>query len=303
MLSKLTLQNVVVIGIVVAVVIASGIFFVLIRPTQAEIKNLETQIEAASQRAAQLPAAKKQLEDAKKEVEEARLKWARYERSKMPDIDMTDRLKAALAYWKEPERTAKLLQDFVSKSQDVIFLGGFAIGIPTTDPNQLPWPIWIVPLGTFQVQGDFESILRHVERWNNAPRLVLVDGLQLSGVSPQLIGQYTATLFILPRAKNDQPGATLPSAGGAPGMGGTAGIGGMGFGRGMTAPGMPGPMMGGPMMGAPTMGAPMMGAPTMGAPTMPGPPAGMSRPPMGGGAGVTGPALGGGAGAPGAEEY
>lgn len=280
MLSKLTLQNVIVIGIVVAAVIASGIFFVLIRPTQAEIKNLDTQIEAASQRAAQLPQAKRQLEDAKKEVEQARLKWARYERSKMPAIDMTDRLKAALAYWKEPERTAKVLQDFVSKSQDVIFLGGFAIGIPTTDPNQLPWPVWVVPLGTFQVQGDFESILRHVERWNNAPRLVLIDGLQLSGVSPQLIGQYTATLFILPRAKDDRPAGLLPSAGGAGGMAGMAGMGGMGrFGG-----GMPGPMMGAPMM--------------------PGAPTGGSRPPMGtGGAGVTGPALGGGPGVPGAEEY
>lgn len=294
MLSKLTLQNVIVIGIVVAVVIASGIFFVLIRPTQAEIKNLDTQIEAASQRAAQLPAAKRQLENAKKEVEEARLKWARYERSKMPNIDMTDRLKAALAFWKEPERTAKLLQDFVSKSQDVIFLGGFAIGVPTTDPNQLPWPIWIVPLGTFQVQGDFESILRHVERWNNAPRLVLVDGLQLSGVSPQLIGQYTATLFILPRAKDDKPAEMFPSAGAAPGMGGMAGMG--RFGGGMM----------GPMMGAPTMGAPMTG-PVPGGAMMPGAPMGGARPPMmggpGGGAGVGGPALGGGAGAPGVEEY
>lgn len=295
MLSKLTLQNVIIIGIVVSAVIASGIFFVLIRPTQAEIKNLDTQIEAASQRAAQLPAAKRQLEEAKKEVEEARLKWARYERSKMPNIDMTDRLKAALAYWKEPERTAKLLQDFVSKSQDVIFLGGFAIGVPTTDPNQLPWPIWIVPLGTFQVQGDFESILRHVERWNNAPRLVLVDGLQLSGVSPQLIGQYTATLFILPRAKDDKPAAMLPSAGGAPGMGGMAGMGRFGG-------GMPGPMIGAPMM----PGAPMTG-PMPGGAMMPGAPMGGARPPMmggpGGGAGVGGPALGGGAGAPGAEEY
>ncbi len=302
MLSKLTLQNVIVIGVVVAVVIATGIFFVLIRPTQAEIKNLDTQIEAASQRAAQLPTAKRQLEDAKKEVEEARLKWARYERSKMPTIDLTDRLKGALAYWKEPERTAKLLQDWVSKSsQDVIFFGGFAIGVPTTDPNQLPWPIWVVPLGTFQVQGDFESILRHVERWNNAPRLVLVDGLQLSGVSPQLIGQYTATLFILPRAKDDRPAEMLPSAGGAGGM---AGFGGMGrFGGGM--PGAP--MMGGPMMGAPTMGAPMMGAPSM-PPGMPpmgvGAPTSGARPPMGvgGGAGVGGPALGGG-GAPGVEDY
>ncbi|MGC8784033.1 MAG: hypothetical protein ACP5RN_06580 [Armatimonadota bacterium] len=294
MLSKLTLQNVIVIGIVVAVVIASGIFFVLVRPTQAEIKNLDTQIEAASQRAAQLPAAKRQLEDAKKEVEEARLKWARYERSKMPNIDMTDRLKAALAFWKEPERTAKLLQDFVSKSQDVIFLGNFAIGIPTTDPNQLPWPIWIVPLGTFQVQGDFESILRHVERWNNAPRLVLVDGLQLSGVSPQLIGQYTATLFILPRAKDDKPAEMFPSAGAAPGMGGMAGMGRFGG-------GMPGPMMGAPMMGAPMTG------PMPGGAMMPGAPMGGARPPMmggpGGGAGVGGPALGGGAGVPGAEEY
>ncbi|MCS7308694.1 MAG: GAS domain-containing protein [Armatimonadetes bacterium] len=285
MLGKLTLQNVIVIGIVVSVVIASGIFFVLIRPTQAEIKNLNAQIEAASQRAAQLPAAKRQLEDAKKEVEEARQKWARYERSKMPNIDMTDRLKAALAYWKEPERTAKVLQDFVSKSQDVIFLGGFAINVPTTDPNQLPWPIWIVPLGTFQVQGDFESILRHVERWNNAPRLVLVDGLQLSGVSPQLIGQYTATLFILPRAKDDKPADLLPSAGGAPGMGMMPG---------MRMPGMP---------SAPMMpGAPMMGAP----PSMGGgmPPMGGPRPPMApsGGAGVTGPALGG-PSAPGVEEY
>lgn len=268
MLSKLTLQNVIVIGIVVSVVIASGIFFVLIRPTQAEIKNLDVQIEAASQRAAQLPAAKKQLEDAKKEVEEARMKWARYERSKMPNIDMTDRLKAALAYWKEPERSAKALQDFVSKSTDVVFLGGFGIQIPTTDPNQLPWPIWIVPLGTFQVQGDFESILRHVERWNNAPRLVMIDGLQLAGVSPQLIGQYTATMFILPKAKDDKPGDPLPSATAAPGMG---------------FPGMPG-RFGGGMPGMPTIGgATMPGAPTVGAPTVPGgPPAGMGRP--GGGA-------------------
>ncbi|MCS6830569.1 MAG: hypothetical protein RMM08_09345 [Armatimonadota bacterium] len=273
MLSKLTLQNVIVIGIVVSAVIASGIFFVLIRPTQAEIKNLDTQIEAASQRAAQLPAAKRQLEDAKKEVEEARLKWARYERSKMPNIDMTDRLKAALAYWKEPERTARALQQFVSKSQDVIFLGGFAINVPSTDPNQLPWPIWIVPLGTFQVQGDFESILRHVERWNNAPRLVLVDGLQLSGVSPQLIGQYTATLFILPRAKDDKPAELLPAAGGAPGMGGMAGMGGF---RG----GMAGPMMGGPMMGGPMMSGPTTG-PMPGGAMAPGAPAGVARPPTG----------------------
>lgn len=261
MLSKLTLQNVIVIGIVVSVVIASGIFFVLIRPTQAEIRNLDVQIEAASQRAAQLPAAKRQLEDAKKEVEEARMKWARYERSKMPDIDMTDRLKAALAFWKEPERTAKLLQDFVSRSTDVVFLGSFAIQVPTTDPNQLPWPIWVVPLGTFQVQGDFESILRHIERWNNAPRLVMVDGLQLGGVSPQLVGQYTATLFILPKAKDDKPGEMLPSAGAAPGAG---------------FPGMPGRFGG----GMPTIGgATMPGAPTVGAPMVPGaPPGGMGRP-------------------------
>lgn len=278
MLGKLTLQNVIVIGIVVAVVIASGIFFVLIRPTQAEIKNLDAQIEAASQRAAQLPAAKRQLEDAKKEVEEARQKWARYERSKMPNIDLSDRLKAALAYWKEPERTAKLLQDFVSKSQDVVFFGSFGINVPTTDPNQLPWPIWIVPLGTFQVQGDFESILRHVERWNNAPRLVLVDGLQLSGVSPQLVGQYTATLFILPRAKDDKPADLLPSAGGAPGVGGMPTMG---------MPGMPG------MPGAPTMMRPgVPGAPPMAAPPSMGggmPSMGGPRPPMAGPGGMAGP--------------
>ena len=288
MLSKLTLQNVIVIGIVVSVVIGSGIFFVLIRPTQAEIKNLDTQVEAASQRAAQLPAARRQLEDAKKEVAEARQKWARYERTKMPAIDMSDRLKAALAYWKEPERTAKLLQDFVSKSRDVIFLGSFAIGVPTTDPNQLPWPVWIVPLGTFQVQGDFESILRHIERWNNAPRLVLVDGLQLAGISPNLIGQYTATLFILPRAKDEQPAPLLPSAGVAPGMGGMPGVGRFGGG----IPGMPAPTMGAPMMGPQGMTGtgPMMGPPgMMGAP----------RPPVGG-AGVTTPPPGG-AGMP--EDY
>jgi hypothetical protein len=280
MLSKLTLQNVVVIGIVVSAVIASGIFFVLVRPTQAEIKNLDAQIETASQRAAQLPAAKRQLEDAKKEVEEARQKWARYERSKMPDIDMTDRLRAALAVWKEPEKTAKLLQDFVSKSQDVVFLGSFAIGVPTTDPNMLPWPIWIVPLGTFQVQGDFESILRHVERWNNAPRLVLVDGLQLAGVSPNLVGQYTATLFILPRAKDERPGPFLPSAGGAPGMAGMGGFGGM------SIPGIPG----GPMMGAPGMTGT---GPVMGPPSGIGGPMGGPRPPAGPAPGMGGPGMAG----------
>jgi hypothetical protein len=42
----------------------------------------------------------------------------------------------------------------------------------------------------------FNDILQHVQRWNRFGRLVLVDGLTLSGNSPRLVGQYSLRAVI-----------------------------------------------------------------------------------------------------------
>jgi hypothetical protein len=88
-------------------------------------------------------------------------------------------------------------------------------------------------MGAVQVRASsFERLLNHVRKWNEIPNLVvLVDGLSISGMSPNLVGSYTLTVFVYPR-NGDNPGPNVPSSPQAGGAGAPGGFGG-GFGGGL----------------------------------------------------------------------
>ena len=135
-----------------------------------------------------------------------------------------------------------------------------AADVPPNDPNQCSAPILMENKGAITVSGNFDAVLKNVERWNNFDRLVLVTGFNLQGNSPRLLGSYNIQIFEF--TQGETPGPNVPAASG------TGGGGGMGMGG-----GMPGGMGG--MMGS---GGGMRGGG--------GPPAGMGIPPGGGGGGA-----------------
>lgn len=225
------------IGLVATIVVAAAIYLLGIRPTLQNIKYHEDNIAQLEQKVAQIPRARQLVQQAQQRVEQANRDLAAIDRTKMPvnTIDLSDRLKAWMQYPDMTREIAKKLEAWPAKT-GVQRLYTVAMPPPPNDPNAIPTLALVFPLGTVQVRASsFEGLLNHVRKWNDVPNLVvLVDGLTISGMSPNLIGSYTLVAFVYPR-NGDRPGPNVPSspqagAGGAPG-----GVGG-GFGGGFGGP-------------------------------------------------------------------
>ncbi len=252
-LSKLRSIHVIIIGAVVCVIVGVGLFYLLIKPTLAEIAQTKQQYDASKQIADQEPQALRERDKAIEESQKAQQEYAKYQKTKMPNIDFTDRGKGMLALWKEQSVIlGPLIQKWPAQS-GVRLVSAIQVPAPPVNPNMIQTEIIEIPLGAVQVTGSFDKILKSIEAWNNFNRLVRVDFPNLAGSSPNLVSQFNLTVYIFPRGK---AGPQIPIAGQGTPAGGV--------------PGMPGAM---PMGGMPPMGAP----PGPGAP--PPPP---STPPMGG---------------------
>lgn len=224
------------IGLVATIVVAAAIFLLGIRPTLQNIKYHEENIAQLEQKVRQIPRARQLVQQAQQRVEQANRDLAVIDRRKMPvnTIDLSDRLKAWMRYPDMTREIAKKLEAWPEKT-GVQRLYNVALPPPPNDPNAIPTLALVYPMGTVQVRAaSFEALLNHVRKWNDVPNLVvLVDGLTISGMSPQLFGSYTLIVFVYPR-NGDKPGPNVPSSpqasGGAPGAPG--GFGG-GFGGGL----------------------------------------------------------------------
>lgn len=225
------------IGLVATIVVAAAIFLLGIRPTLQNIQYHEENIAQLQQKVAQIPHARQLVQQAQQRVEQANRDLAVIDRTKMPvnTIDLSDRLKAWMQYPDMTRGIAKKLEAWPEKT-GVQRLYNVALPPPPNDPNAIPTLVLVYPQGTVQVRAaSFEGLLNHIRKWNDIPNLVvLVDGLTISGMSPQLFGSYTLTVFVYPR-HGDRPGPNVPSSpqasGGAP-AGGFGGGFGSGFGGG-----------------------------------------------------------------------
>lgn len=229
------------IGLVATIVVAAAIYLLGIRPTLQNIKYHEENIALLEQKVAQISRAQQLVQQARQRVEQANRDLAVIDRTKMPvtTYDVSDRLKAWMQYPDMIREIAKKLEAWPAKT-GVQRLYRVVMPPPPNDPNALPALVWVYSLGAVQVRASsFEGLLNHVRKWNDIPNLVvLVDGLTIAGMSPELVGSYTLTVFVYPR-NGDKPGPNVPSspqagAGGAPGgLGGGFGGGfGAGFGGG-----------------------------------------------------------------------
>jgi hypothetical protein len=275
-MGKITQLQVWIIAIVLSIISGVLIYFLLIKPANEEKAAADAKFTAAKQIADQEPAKIKEMAAAVANTRKNEANWRRYEAKLMPNIKLDNLYTGMRQVWIEQIKTLGPKVDaYLRKDKSVrVLQANFQLPPPPTDPNAINRKYFEYSLGTVSVMGTFENITKHVERWNNFDRLVLADGLTLSGNSPQLVGTYTLRAFVLPR-NADKPGAAWPSAGGGQG-GGMPGMGGMG------GPGMMGPMGGGPM-GMSGMDPGAMGDMPGGGP----PPMGV--PPAGAGPGMSGP--------------
>jgi len=208
-LARITRLHVWIIAIVLTAIAVGCEWYFLVKPQQEAFEAAKGRYDAAEpgetkeEKEAGLnqrrKEAKAKLEDAKKQVQVAEAKWARYDRRLMPDINLSlGSILASKQLWNEQLFVlGNKLNKFLEADHNVqVVQSGITLPAPSTDPSAVNQKAFVFPLGTISVVGTFENVLRNVERWNGFDRLVLTDGLTLSGTSPQLQGTYTITTFL-----------------------------------------------------------------------------------------------------------
>lgn len=262
-MGKLTRPQIWIIFGVVSLIVLVTLIFTVNKPQMEEIQKETERRDSRQLVANQKPQADQELKDALKQVAQANADWGVFERRFMPKINLTNVYQA----WKQlqQERLFVLgpkLDRFVRSDKSVqIVQAQFQIPPPPDDPNQVLSPLFTYS-GAVTVSGNFDAILKHVERWNTFDRLTLITGFALQGNSPRLVGSYSVQIFEFTQ-NPDKPGQTFPAAAGGAG----GGLGGGGFGPGGPgAMGPGGPGMAGADMGAAAPGGPGLGGPAGGAP-------------------------------------
>jgi|GEM_PF-1122454 len=263
-LSKIKQLHIWIIGTVLIIIAEVLILFMMYKPQSLKYDAAKAKYDGAIDLGNEdaLAKANKSLEDAKKSVRVALNDLDGVMKRKMPVLDFTKRDVGMIAMWYEQiTKMGPILESFANDPNVRVSPVSFSLPAPPSSPNDTLFDsnVLTFPLGTITAQGDFKSLMNHVRRWSNCKRLVLVDGVSLTGNSPNLTVSYTIQCFVYPMAiggKTDPMWGASTGGGGMQGPGGggpMAGPGGpMGGGAGGAMPGM---MMGGPGAKGMPMGA------------------------------------------------
>jgi len=261
-MSKLTLLHINLIGVVVAIIVGVALYFTIITGAQDEIKKKQSELDTVKAEAAKLQTAKNALAKAQEEEKQATADYARYEAMYMPTLHYTNnRITTMMTVWwpnkgrSWPERFLRGVREHMARERKVngvVWLNPETITLPPygPDPNTIDMGEGdnALTFGPYEmsVRGrNYDSLMRHIKSWNNVKLLgvPVVDQVQLSGNSPNLVATYSLTFTIILHepipGQSPRVSGTSSGAGGGPRMGGMRG--------GMMGSG---PMMGG-MMGPP----------------------------------------------------
>jgi len=270
-MNKLTFVHIIIIGIVVAAIVAGAMYWFMLKPKKEDTDS--TLAAAASTRdnggtQEKINQKIKELHDTEKKAAETEAKWNVNVVKYMPQFPYTDKTNALDLYFApEVGRTSKgkmygfrdiptvwgeWVTDWYKKEEKygVVRDPSTVFPIPQfdTDPNKLPatlanhltfpsdgktWPVRLTC-------KSLDDALEHLKRFNKSMvghGMPVINNVALSGHSPDLIMSYDLALYVIPRSG---PPVQEPMING--GTGAAAGPGG--------PPSMP-------MMGAPSsMGAP-----------------------------------------------
>lgn len=258
--AKLTAQQAWIISVVVALLAVAAIYFLMIKPGMEHLEERQSFRDSRQIVANDKGKETKRKKDVQLRKKVAEADWSRYDRALMPRVNMADLWTATQQFWTEKiDRLGPMVDKYLMADKSVTVINKqLSLAAPAADPNQVNQPQpFVFPIGSVRVRGTFPNIMRHIRRWNNFNRLVLVDGVNLVGQSPQLEATYSLTIYEWAQ-NTEKPGPAFPWAGGTGAggvMGGGGAMGGSGPMGGGAAPGPGGGYGGsGGMMGGPGTG-------------------------------------------------
>lgn len=197
-MSKLRRIHVIIIGCTACVLVAAGLYFLVIKKATERVDVLEKDLQEQTAIYARKPAAERQLAEVKLEYNRQLTEYMGFMRAKMPALTFADRPQGMIALWKEQiEVLGPMVQRWPAKT-GVQLTSNVAVPAPPTDPNAIAAGYIPVSLGTFSVRGDFGAIMAHVRKWNDFNRLVILGPVSISGPSPGMTAQYPVTVLLVP---------------------------------------------------------------------------------------------------------
>ena len=197
-MSKLRKIHVIIIGCAACALVVAGLFFLVVKPANERIAGVETKLQAATEIANRLPSDQRKLIEVKDEYNKQLTDYSKFMRAKMPAITFADRPQGMIALWKEQaEVLGPMIERWPAKT-GVRLVSDVKVPAAPTDPNAINTTLVQLNVGTFEVRGDFYTILNHVRKWNNFNRLVQLSPIGISGTSPNMTAQYNVTVFLVP---------------------------------------------------------------------------------------------------------
>lgn len=259
-MSRLTLLHINIIGVVVALIVAGGLYFTIITGAQEERKKAEESFHGVEGRAAKYDTAKKALAKAQQDQAQAKADYARFEAQYMPILGYTgDRMTTMMrVFWPNggkswPERFRRTLFTYMNAERkrtgvtwlnpEVVTLGPYG-----PDPNAISYGPVLTYSYPMQVRAKSMAALNaHLRNWPSikSAGVPVVSGLQVQGNSPNLTATYNLALTIIVRDTIPPADTRVGGSGSGSGGGGGGGFGTPGGPRGGGPGGFSAPMGGG----------------------------------------------------------
>ena len=245
-MSKLTKLHINIIGAVVAIIVAVGMYFTLITGAQETKEAALKKQSDVFGRADKLAANKKSYEKAVADQKLAEQNYAVFEKQYMPIIGYTgDRLTTMMkVFWPNngkswPERFQKRFNSWMAGEQRAYGIVWdnptvIAMGPYGPNPNTIDAGAAGEGLGkdsglhyTYQMQVEAKSIqaiMNHIKHWPalSGIGVPVVSNVQITGNSPNLTATYTLTLTLILHEKIPDADARVGGSSSGGGAGGAA---------------------------------------------------------------------------------
>jgi len=216
-------------------------------PNMEDAKNRASAAEGYEREAANLPRAKKRLQDAKDIVQAKADEWQKIVSARTPPssleaggIDLSEHAWQLVVDSQKYRNSIQTAVNTQVKTGGVKVLNGPIIPQPDQDATRIvagfynypaiPFPVVIFDLGAITVQGTYDQIKTNMIAWSSMPNyLAVASGLTLQGSGEILTGTYSVSMVgyirgdkifpVVPQTAGSGT-STSPAGGGRRGGGG-----------------------------------------------------------------------------------
>jgi len=221
-MGKIPPVAVIAIVLVLIIGVAVGVFFVLIKPAQAELSDLQGELEQVQSKADKLESAKQELIKVTGHWLGADTKLQKLMDKRSIKLSFAHPLPALFAsLWPEMRRNlADTVEQWV-RDHGVKIISGDSIpappSLPPTPPASGFYQLARINLGIEGTLSDIEKLYRALPEF---PRIATIEGLSLSGQGSTIRATLPMTIYLLVEVPPDLAAAGAAGAGMMGAMGG-----------------------------------------------------------------------------------